>query len=82
MGYGEGELNMIDWTLIFTATGAIASVISAIVAVRAKNKTQEILEQVKEEKSHNIKNNGDVRISNNGINSGTISGINSGDITK
>ena len=41
MGYGEGELNMIDWTLIFTATGAIASVISAIVAVRAKNKTQE-----------------------------------------
>ena len=73
---------MIDWTLIFTATGAIASVISAIVAVRAKNKTREILEQVNEERSHNIKNNGDVRISNNGINSGTISGINSGDITK
>lgn len=71
-----------DWTLLFTAAGAIASVISAIVAVRAKNKTQEILKQVKEERSHNIRNSGDVRISNSGINSGTISGINSGDITK
>ena len=79
---GREELNMLDWTLIFTAVGAIASVISAIVAVRAKNKTQEILEQVKEERSHNIKNSGDVQISNSGINSGTISGINSGDITK
>ena len=77
-----GEMNMMDWTLIFTAVGAIASVISAIVAVRAKNKTQEILEQVKEERSHNIKNSGDVQISNSGINSETISGINSGDITK
>ena len=73
---------MLDWTLIFTAVGAIASAISAIVAVRAKNKTQEILEQIKEERSHNIKNSGDVQISNKGTNSGTISGINSGDITK
>ena len=73
---------MLDWTLIFTAVGAMASVVSAIVAVRAKNKTQEIWEQIKEERSHNIRNSGDVRISNSGINSGTISGINSGDITK
>ncbi len=73
---------MIDWTLIFTAIGAAASVISAIVAVRAKNRTQEILKQIKEERSHNIRNSGNVRISNDGINSGTISGINSGDITK
>lgn len=73
---------MPDWSLIFTALGAIASVISAIVALRVKNKAQEILEQVKEENSHNIKNIGDVQISNSGINSGTISGVNSGDITK
>ena len=55
---------------------------STITVAASATPHAEILEQVKEEKSHNIKNNGDVRISNNGINSGTISGINSGDITK
>lgn len=69
-----------DWTLIFTAIGAVATVISTIIAVKAKNESKKILEQIKEEQSRNIKNRGNVRVSNSGNNSGIISGINSGDI--
>ena len=36
-----------DWTLIFTAIGAVATVISTIIAVRAKNESKRILEQKK-----------------------------------
>lgn len=74
-------MNM-DWTLIFTAIGAISTVISTIIAVRAKNESKKILEQIKEEHSRNIENSGNVRISNSGNNSGILNGINSGDIHK
>ena len=40
-----------DWTLIFTAIGAVATVISTIIAVRAKNESKRILEQIKEERN-------------------------------
>lgn len=71
-----------DWTLIFTAIGAVATVISTIIAVRAKNESKKILEQIKEEHSRNIENSGKVNVSNSGNNSGIINAINSGDIHK
>lgn len=71
-----------DWTLIFTAIGAIATVISTIIAVRAKNESKKILEQIREEHSRNIENRGKVNVSNRGSNSGILIGNNSGDIHK
>ena len=32
-----------DWTLILTAIGTVATVISAVIAIRAKNEAQDIL---------------------------------------
>ena len=69
-----------DWTLILTAIGTAATVVSTIVAVCAKNEAKKILKHIKEEKSRNVKSNGDVEVTNNGNNSGVISGINSGEI--
>lgn len=69
-----------DWTLILTAIGTAATVVSTIVAVCAKNEAKKILKQIKEEKSRNVTSNGDVDVTNNGNNFGVISGINSGEI--
>ena len=69
-----------DWTLILTAIGTAATVVSTIVAVCAKNEAKKILKQIKDEKSRNVTSNGDVEVTNNGNNSGVISGINSGEI--
>lgn len=69
-----------DWTLILTAIGTVATIISTIVAVSAKNEAEKILNQIKEEKNRNVKNSGDVTATNSGNNSGVISGINSGEI--
>lgn len=69
-----------DWMLIITLIGTIATVISTILAVRAKNKAQTILKQVQEVQSRNIRNNGSVHIINEKTNTGIISGINSGEI--
>ena len=69
-----------DWTLILSAIGTAATVVSTIVAVCAKNEAKKILKQIKEEKSRNVTSNGDVEVTNNGNNSGVISGINSGEI--
>lgn len=69
-----------DWTLILTAIGTAATVVSTIVAVCPKNEAKKILKQIKEEKSRNVTSNGDVEVTNNGNNSGVISGINSGEI--
>ena len=71
-----------DWTLIFTAIGTVATVISTIIAVRAKNESKRILEQIKEEHSRNIENKGNMRVSNSGNNSGILIGNTSGDIHK
>lgn len=62
-----------DWTLILTAIGTAATVVSTIVAVCAKNEAKKILKQIKEEKSRNVTSNGDVEVTNNGNNSGVIS---------
>lgn len=70
------------WMLILTAIGTTATVISAVIAVKAKNEAKDILKQFKEEKSRNIRNSGEVHVVNSGNNSGVLSGINSGDIHK
>lgn len=67
--------------LVLTIIGTLATVISTFYAIKAKNEAKEILEQIKEENSRNIKNKGKVEIKNSGSNSGVISGINSGEIT-
>lgn len=69
-----------DWTLILTAIGTVATVISTVIAIRAKNEAREILKQIKEERSRNVSNKGNVNIENKGSNSGIMSGINSGEI--
>lgn len=68
-----------DWILILNIVGTVATVISTIIAVRAKNEARKILMQIKEE-SRNIENTGQVIVTNSGSNSGIISGINSGEI--
>lgn len=69
-----------DWMLILTAIGTVATVISTVIAVRAKNEAKDFLKQIKEEHSRNIKNKGNVKVENSGNNSGIMSGINSGEI--
>ena len=73
-------MSIMDWMLILNAIGIFATVISTVVAVRAKNETKDILKQIKEEHSRNIMNKGNVKVENSGNNSGIISGINSGEI--
>ncbi len=62
---------------IATIVGAIATIISTVIAVRAKEEAKSILKQIKE---GNIKNSGKIEVKNNGQNTGIINGINSGDI--
>ena len=70
-----------DWTLILTAIGTAATVVSTNSCCSCeKMKRKKILKQIKEEKSRNVTSNGDVEVTNNGNNSGVISGINSGEI--
>ena len=69
-----------DWALILTAIGTVATVISMIATIKAKNEAKKILKQIKEEKSCNITNSGSINATNNGNNSGIISGINSGEM--
>lgn len=57
-----------DWTLILTAIGTVATVISTVIAIRAKNEAQDILKQIKEEHSRNVRNKGNVNVENNGSN--------------
>lgn len=67
---------------ILTGIGTIATVISTVAAVRAKNEARDILKQIKEEQSRNIENSGNIRIKNNGINKGIMNAINSGETRK
>lgn len=69
-----------DWTFILTAIGTAATIVSTVVAVRTKNEAKAILKQIKEERSRNIGNTGNIKIENKGSNSGIMSGINSGEI--
>lgn len=64
-------------SLILTAIGTIATIISTIKAIRAKNEANRILENIKVvvNQSSNL-----IDITNSGNNSGLISGTNAGEI--
>lgn len=66
--------------LILTAIGTCATILSTILAVKAKNEAKEILKEIKKEKNRNISNTGKIVIENTGTNSGIMSSINSGEI--
>ena len=70
-----------DWTLILTGIGTVATIISTIVTVKAKHEAKRILQEIrKETNSRNIANKEPLQVVNSGNNSGVISGINSGEI--
>lgn len=67
--------------MILTVIGTCATVMSTILAIKAKNEAQEILKEVREEKNRIINNKGKIDIKNTGSNSGIISGINAGEMS-
>lgn len=66
--------------LILTIIATSATVISTVIAVRAKNEARNTLNEIKAEKNRNLSNSGSVNVSNSGRNSGVISGINTGEV--
>ncbi|ACQ53766.1 hypothetical protein AGE29_03680 [Clostridium botulinum] len=71
-------------TLLINLISMIATVISCIIAVRAKNETQKIWTNIKNQefKDSSVKNEGNIRIENSGDNKGTMSGIITGGVNK
>ena len=69
---------MEELMLVLTIIGTIATVISTILAIRAKNEAKEALSGIKKYKS-DIKEP-EIKISSQGNNSGVITGINAGEI--
>lgn len=67
--------------LILTVIGTCATVVSTVLAIRAKNEARDILKEIKEEKNRNINNKGKIDIKNTGTNSGIMSGINAGEMS-
>ena len=65
---------------VFSLIGTIATVISTVIAVKARNEAKNILQQIKEVSSRNIDSSGIIELKNTGNNSGVISAINTGDI--
>ena len=66
---------------ILTVIGTCATVVSTVLAIRAKNEARDILKEIKEEKNRNINNKGKIDIKNTGTNSGIMSGINAGEMS-
>jgi lipopolysaccharide export LptBFGC system permease protein LptF len=66
--------------LILTFVGTIATVISTIIAVKAKNEAQKILKEINNQRDKNVNNSGNIDIKNSGVNTGVISGINTGEV--
>lgn len=62
---------------ILTLAGTIATIISTIIAIRAKNEVKHILKNIRQE-NNEISIAGDTNAINEGTNSGTIIGANSG----
>ena len=69
-----------DWNLIITTIGTIATVISTIIAIRAKNESKQILMKIREEKSRNASNQGKINVVNEGKNEGFMAGVHTGDV--
>ena len=66
--------------LIIAIIGTIATIISTVVAVKARNDAQKILLEINNQNKKNVNNSGDIGIKNTGINTGVISGINTGEV--
>lgn len=60
---------------ILTTIGTVATIISTVIAVKAKNEAKSILDE-----SRNVSNSGKTTVSNSGSNSGTMAGQNSGEV--
>jgi len=65
--------------LILTGIGTCATIISTVIAVRAKNEVKRILNITKNNNNKNVNNNGSINVENSGINMGEMSGISTGD---
>lgn len=65
---------------LLSLISTIATVVSTVIAVRARNEARNILQQIKEVSSRNIDSTGRIDLKNTGSNSGIITAINSGDI--
>jgi hypothetical protein len=63
-----------------TIVGTVATIISTVVAVKAKNEARDILQEINKEKNRNVQSKGNLKVKNVGENAGVINGINSGDI--
>lgn len=72
--------------LVISIVSMIATVISTIIAIKAKNEAKVILTEIKSgdiksnNQRHNIKNKGKIDINNSGNNEGVMAGIVSGGI--
>ncbi|ACA53854.1 hypothetical protein EXN65_20780 [Clostridium botulinum] len=70
--------------LLISLISMIATVISCIIAVKAKNETQKIWTNIKNQefKDGSVKNEGDIHIGNSGNNKGIMGGIITGGVNK
>lgn len=64
--------------LILTAISTVVAIVSAILAVSAKNEVKKLKNQING--NDNVQNSGKISVSNKGNNQGVISGINTGEI--
>ena len=76
----QGETTMEKIMLILTIIGTAATVISTVLAIRAKNEAQSILKEVTNMRNRNVTNSGKIEVNNAGVNSGIISGVNTGEV--
>lgn len=65
---------------VFTAIGAVASILAAKRAARSKNEAASILSEIKNERNRNVDITGRVDVNNKGDNNGVMIGANSGDV--
>ncbi|OPD34206.1 ATP synthase subunit C [Clostridium botulinum] len=70
--------------LLISLISMIATVISCIIAVKAKNEAQKIWTNIKNQefKDSSVKNEGDIHIGNSGNNKGVMGGIITGGVNK
>lgn len=66
--------------LILSIIGTTATVISTVIAVRAKNEAKTILNEVKKVEVKKSVQGSEILIKNSGGNSGVITGVNTGEI--
>lgn len=76
----EGEIIMEVAAFVLSLISTIAAVVSAVVAVSAKNEVHKLRNRI--DGDQNAMVSGNISITNEGENKGIISGVNTGDIRK